>query len=383
MITMPTMTGRKISRRELVSNREPGEHMPNPSSIIALQLKSSEKPSRAYEFLSIKNSRRRCRALGIAGRVVHCSCATPSKAPGGTCGCYTFLMENNPLPRFSAAWRRHERRWKNNRYVYAVVSRRSRGVSVGINLNPGKECNFDCIYCQVDRHVPPATRRVDLGTLASELDLVLEAERTGLLYADEPFNVLSPAEQGVRDIAFSGDGEPTTFPRFGEAARIAAQARLRFGLDSAKLVLITNAAYLDKPAVRAALETLDENNGEIWAKLDAGSEEYFRRVNRPNVTLEKIHGNILNAARVRPLVIQSLWFRMDGIMPPHIEVEGYCNRLNSMLSAGASFKNLQLYTIARDPAESFASALSNDELDRIASIVKSRVPVPVEVFYSA
>jgi hypothetical protein len=52
-------------------------------------------------------------------------------------------------------------------------------------------------------------------------------------------------------------------------------------------------------------------------------------------------------------------------------------------SAGAQLKKLQLYTIARDPSEAFASALSNDELDQLAAIVKSCVPLPIEIFYSA
>ncbi len=279
------------------------------------------------------------------------------------------------------AWRRHERRWKSNRYVYAVVSRRSRGVSIGINLNPGKGCNFDCIYCQVNRDTAPEIRRVDLAKLSEELDLILSAEKDGSLYDDERFRLLTRAERGVRDIAFSGDGEPTAFPRFGEAVRIAAEARRRFDLSSTKLVLITNAAYLNKPAVRAALEALDENNGEIWAKLDAGTEDYFCRVNRANVSLKRIMENILDAARIRPIVLQSLWFRMQNSAPPVEEIEAYCHQLNALLTAGGRLKNLQLYTIARDPSDPAASLLSPDELDRIAAAVRSLVPVPVEVFY--
>src|SRR5512140_1173630 len=112
--------------------------------------------------------------------------------------------------KLQAAWKRHERRWADNLYVYAVVSRRSGGVSVGVNLNPGKECNFDCVYCQVDRTVAPVVRKVDLARLRDELDKVLEAERDGSLYDARPFAVLPPPRRGVRDIAFSGDGEPTT-----------------------------------------------------------------------------------------------------------------------------------------------------------------------------
>ncbi len=282
-----------------------------------------------------------------------------------------------------AAWRRHERQWKGNRYVYAVVSRRSRGVSIGLNLNPNKACNFNCIYCQVNRNLPATIRKVDLEILAGELDRVLQAEKEGSLYENTPFNVLAPADRGVRDIAFSGDGEPTAYRRFEDAVRIAAEARRRFGLDAAKLVLLTNAAYLDKPAVRAALAVMDENNGEIWTKLDAGTDEYFRRVNRSKVSLGRILGNILGAARVRPLVIQSLWFRIHGAAPPAGEIEAYCSRLNSLVSAGAQINAVQLYTIARDPAETCASPLSNAELDRIAAIVKARVAVPVEQFPTA
>lgn len=283
--------------------------------------------------------------------------------------------------RMASAWRRHERRWKNHRYVYAVVSRRSRGISIGINVNPDKSCNFACIYCQVNRKTPAAVRKVDLEILAQELDMILQAEKTGLLYGDAPFSALTPAERGVRNIAFSGDGEPAIFPRLEEAVRIAVRARQRFGLDSAKLALLTNAAYLNKPAVRSALALLDENNGEIWAKLDAGTEEYFRLVNRPDVPFQGVLDNLLDASRIRPLIIQSLWFLIRGAAPPAREIEAYCNRLNSLLDAGGRLKALQLYTMARDPAEPFASRLRDDELDRIALEVRARVPVPVEIYY--
>lgn len=282
--------------------------------------------------------------------------------------------------RMDEAWRRHERRWKDHKYVYAVVSRRSRGVSIGINLNPDKACNFGCVYCQVNRSIPPATRRVDLGQVAEELDAILEAEKNGSLYKAAPFDVLKEGERGVRDIAFSGDGEPTTFRRLGEAVRIAAEARRRFGLEATRLVLITNGVYLDKPAVRPALDLLDENNGEIWAKLDAGSEERFQAVNRPNITLAKTLAAILAAARTRPLVIQSLWFRMNGALPSDEEIEAFCERLNEIIAGGGRIKGLQLYTIARDPAEPVASPLTRGELDRIASAVKSRVDVRVETY---
>lgn len=290
--------------------------------------------------------------------------------------------ENESPAGIASAWRRHERQWKDTHYVYAVVSRRSRGISIGINLNIDKACNFDCVYCQVRRGLPASVPTVDLEKLEMEVARILQAEKDGSLYEMAPFSLLPEAERGVRDIAFSGNGEPTLYPRFAEAVQIAARARQRFGLNSAKLILLTNAAYLDKPQIKAALATMDQNNGEIWAKLDAGTEEYFRKVNRAHVSFDRILENILSTARVRPIVIQSLWFQIEGAAPPADEIEAYCSRLNGLISANAQLKTIQVHTIARDPAEAFVSPLSNDALDRIVSVVRSRVPVPVEVFYS-
>ncbi len=279
------------------------------------------------------------------------------------------------------AFRRHERRWADNRYVYAVVSRRSGGLSVGINLNPDKGCNFDCLYCQVDRTVPPVVRRVDLGRLREELDLVLAAERDGSLYAGAPFDALAPERRGVRDLAFSGDGEPTAYPRFREAVEIAVEARRRFGLHAAKIVVITDAAYLSRPRVREALALLDAHHGEIWAKLDAGTEAYFQLVDRPNVSLETVVANILDAARARPLVIQSLFCRVDGAPPAPAEIEAYTRRLETILAGGGRLKAIQVYTVARRPASPRVSPLADAEVDAIAAAVAARVPVPVEVYY--
>ncbi len=282
-------------------------------------------------------------------------------------------------PALRRAYQRHERRFDENLFVYAVVSRRSHGVSVGVNLNPGKACNFDCVYCQVDRDVPPRVRAVDLDRLAAELDAVLAEAADGTIYSRPPFDALPPDRRGVRDIAFSGDGEPTTYAKFKAAVEIAAAARRRFGLEATKIVLITDAAYLARPAVREALKVMDANHGEIWAKLDAGTEEYFRLVDRPNVRLSHVIENILDAARRRPIVIQSLFMRVAGVPIPDAEVEAYCGRLNDILAAGGALKEIQLYTIARKPAEPTVAPLTDAELDRVAAMVRARVPVEVDV----
>ncbi len=210
---------------------------------------------------------------------------------------------------------------------------------------------------------------------------MLEAARDGWLYDAPPFDVLPSADRVIRDIAFSGDGEPTTFPRFEDALRIAADARHRFHLDDTKLVLITDAAYLHRGSVQEALRVLDHNNGEIWAKLDAGTEEYYKQINRPNVPFQAILDNILEAARVRPIVIQTLVMRVNGQPPSASEIQAYCARLSSILEGGGKLKAIQLYTIARKPSDPRVVPLTDSELDQIAATVRAAVSAPAEVYY--
>ena len=105
----------------------------------------------------------------------------------------------------------HSRLFQSNKFVYPVLSRRSQGISVGINLNPDKVCNFDCVYCQVDRRSAAVTQFVETDRLLAELDRTLDLVETGELYREEPFSEVPEALRRLNDIAFSGDGEPTTF----------------------------------------------------------------------------------------------------------------------------------------------------------------------------
>src|SRR5437868_11112335 len=98
----------------------------------------------------------------------------------------------------------HERLFADNRFVYPVVSRRSGGISIGINLNPDKVCNFDCIYCQVDRTRTAETTFVDTSAMLAELDAMLDLVTSGELFAGGKFGDTPPALRRLNDIAFSG-----------------------------------------------------------------------------------------------------------------------------------------------------------------------------------
>jgi len=277
--------------------------------------------------------------------------------------------------------RDHRRTFHENLYVYAVVSRRSKGVSIGINLNPDKVCNFDCIYCQVDRTTPAVVRKVDMNRLRDELDDMLNLVVSGKLFEMERFRETPASLRRLNDIAFSGDGEPTTFPEFFEAVQIAAELKGEWDLPEVKVVLITNASMFHKPRVQEALALLTSNKGEIWAKLEAGTETYYQQVDRTTIPFQRILDNITAEAQRAPLVIQAMFLRMHDQLPPEVELQAFCDRLNEIVKAGGQIKLVQVYTVARVPAETYVSPLSRMEVDQIVDMVQRRTKLPAEGFY--
>ncbi len=277
---------------------------------------------------------------------------------------------------------RHARKYRENRYVYPVLSRRSHGISIGINLNPDKICNWDCIYCQVDRTTPPLVRNVDETLLRDELREMLEQAKNGALFDRPEFRAVPDALRRVRDITFAGDGEPCSYPNFAGVVRDTVRLKEEAGFVDLKLILLSNATRLDLPRVQEALELMDRSHGEYWLKLDAGTEAYYRLIDRSTIPLEKVLRNILITARARPVVLQTLFMKVRGEGPPPAEIDAYCNRVRDILDDGGAISLIQVYTVARPPAKSYVTPLSDADVDALASSIRDRVRVPVETFYS-
>ena len=275
----------------------------------------------------------------------------------------------------------HNRIYGSNRFVYPVLSRRSNGVSLGVNLNPDKVCNFDCIYCQVDRTTRSETRFVEMDQLLAELRTTLDFITSGEFFGDGPFKDIPPELKRLNDIAFSGDGEPTTYKNFDAIISACASLKQELELDDVKMVLITNASMFHRDHVKAGLQILDENQGEIWAKLEAGTEAYFQIIDRTSFKLQEIVDNIAAAAQRRSVVIQSLFMNVNGVAPSNEELLAFCSRLSEIVTAGGSIDHVQIYTVARPPAESFVTALSNSEVDQIVTLVKEQTGITAVPYY--
>jgi wyosine [tRNA(Phe)-imidazoG37] synthetase (radical SAM superfamily) len=279
----------------------------------------------------------------------------------------------NPVAAFG-----HPRDYLGHRHVYAVISQRARGLSLGINLNPDKDCSFDCVYCEVNRDRPGRVRRLNLKVMLAELSEWLERVNQRRLREIEWFRQLPDELLELKEVALSGEGEPTLCPDF--AGVVAGVCALRAkGCQPFKIVLITNTTGLDLPEVQRGLRLLAPHD-EVWAKLDAGSQKYMTAVNRPSITLEQVLENILQLARWRPVVIQSLFPAHPDARLTRLEIERYARRLLDLKNAGARIALVQVYSAHRPPHRPDCGHLSLKTLSHIARRVRQVTSLRAEVF---
>jgi wyosine [tRNA(Phe)-imidazoG37] synthetase (radical SAM superfamily) len=269
----------------------------------------------------------------------------------------------------------------NNRFVYVVISPRARGLAAGINFNPDKRCNFNCVYCEVDRTIPPRETRLDVEVAAAELLRTLALVHSGELKNRPEYQALPADLLSLRHVSLSGDGEPTLCPNFAEALQAFVHVRALGRFPFFKLVLITNATGLHLPNVQQSMKFLTKQD-EIWAKLEVGTEAHFETLNKPDpgITLEKVMENILLVGRQRRIVIQSLFPVLAGREPQPLEIEDYVARLNELKAAGAQIGLVQIYSATRPVVSQHCTHLPLKALSRIAQIVRIETGLPVEVF---
>lgn len=273
----------------------------------------------------------------------------------------------------------YARNFLDNRFVYVVVSPRARGLSIGVNLNPDKQCNFDCPYCEVNRETPAQDLVLDVDTMAAELERTLRFVKDGRLRELPLYSHVPPELLQLCHVALSGDGEPTLCPRFAEAVQAVIHVRAVGQSPFFKIILITNANGLGLPEIQDGLKYFTSMD-EIWAKLDAGTQAYLDKVNRAQVPLEEILANILATARRRPIIIQSLFPSLKGQPPPEGEIDQYVQRLKELKEAGAQISLVQIYSATRPTPHSECGHLPLKTLSRIAQRVREVAGLKAEVF---
>jgi len=238
----------------------------------------------------------------------------------------------------------HAREAGGRSYVYPVVSRRAQGVSVGINLNPNNACNWRCIYCQVPGLVRGKPPPIELARMEDELRGLLREIAQGDWLARH-------APEGARrlnDVAFSGNGEPTSAPQFAEAVERARAVLAELELlGRIRLVLITNGSLVHQREVKRGLRALATANGEVWFKLDSATEEGMRAINDVAPGLERVRTNLRLACELAHTWIQTCVFARKGAPPSAEEQEALLAFLRAHLREGPPPRGLLLYGLAR------------------------------------
>jgi histidinol dehydrogenase len=268
----------------------------------------------------------------------------------------------------------HRRREKGV-LVYPVYSRRSGGLSVGINLFPDqKYCPFDCPYCEV---FPFST------------SAVFSIEQM----EDDLRSVITDAGERnipVMDICFSGNGEPSLSSDFPQALELAGRIRGELA-PSAKLVLISNGAGLQDQKIFSLLVESAANHLalDIWLKLDAGTTQWYQLINRSGIPYDKLIAKIKEFTALAPFTIQTMICAVDGKAPPPDEAQAWQNlvlELGAITAKSAGkIRKIQIYGKARpSPDDPKAQELPVAYLEERAASLKQALggsmQIPIEIF---
>ena len=240
--------------------------------------------------------------------------------------------------------------------VFGPIHSRRLGSSLGINLLPvnGKICSFDCIYCEnglnAERpcHEPHNTAAVVLDALEAKLrEMTVEGELPDV-------------------ITFAGNGEPTAAPEFPQA--IAGAVALRDQLaPNTKIAVLSNGTFADRPAVREALLTVDDN----ILKLDSVDPDFIELVDRPVGAYDVEHQIETFASFGGHAIIQSIFLRgsCEGRTVDDTDEAHVAPWLDAI--ARIAPEAVTIYTIAREtPAPDLAKA-DPQTLDAIAGRVRA------------
>jgi wyosine [tRNA(Phe)-imidazoG37] synthetase (radical SAM superfamily) len=269
----------------------------------------------------------------------------------------------------------HDRNTFQGKYIYPVVSRRAGGLSLGINLNTNNACNWQCIYCEVPNLVRGKPDAIDLKELESELDYWLDQ-----IVNKSFLSQYTKSRTEFKDIAFSGNGEPTASKQFKDVIGILIKKIKEYKLDKKIIIrLITNGSYMANPVIQKSLSLISNFNREIWFKIDGVKELDIQTVNQVNLSLATIKKNLEAALNNGPTVIQTCFFKLNEKLPSLESLGAYINFLKLYEN---KVKGIHLYSLARlsqQPSQNKLTRLTKSELEVIASKIKV-LNIPVHIF---
>lgn len=265
----------------------------------------------------------------------------------------------------------HDRDIAGLKYVYPVMSRRAGGLSIGINFNPNNACNWRCLYCQVPNLQLGAAPALDFALLADELGFFLKQVKSGEFF--DRFEIPS-SQRVVKDIAISGNGEPTSLEHFDRAVALIAEIASAAGIfPAAKFVLISNGSLIHREVVQQGLQILARHGGELWFKLDSASDSGRELINRSKIARQKLLRNLRRASALCPTKLQTCMFHYRQAWSD-VEKAAYLALLRELKALEIAIVKVMLYSIARpslQPEAGELQATDTAEMEAFAADIRA------------
>jgi wyosine [tRNA(Phe)-imidazoG37] synthetase (radical SAM superfamily) len=235
------------------------------------------------------------------------------------------------------------------------MSRRAGGLSIGINFNSNNACNWRCLYCQVPNLVAGNAPEMDFKLLEQELRYFLDYVQHGTFFQDFEVN---DSQQIIKDIAISGNGEPTSLKNFPEAIQLIGDIASNSGIfPNSKFVVISNGSLLHQSHVQKGLQRLATFQGELWFKLDSATVAGRKLINNTGQSQHKLIENLQIASSLCQTKLQTCMLHYRQQLWTIDEKQAYLQLLVSLQQQQIAVQKIMLYSLARQSHQPEAQEL--------------------------
>ena len=211
----------------------------------------------------------------------------------------------------------------SNSIIFGPIPSRRFGISLGIDLSPSKkQCNFDCLYCELE-----GSKTVDKMDTFPSVDEIIKAIKES--FKNHP---------KIDVITITCNGEPTLYPKLNELVD-----ELNKIKKETKILILSNGSTIYKDEVFNALLKIDI----VKLSLDCVSEKCFKKLDRQNksVEIEKIVPSMIEFSQKtkKDFVLEVLFVK--DINDKDEEIELLFNAVKQI-----NPKRVDIGTIDRPPA---------------------------------
>jgi wyosine [tRNA(Phe)-imidazoG37] synthetase (radical SAM superfamily) len=178
---------------------------------------------------------------------------------------------------------------KNQPLIFGPINSRRFGRSLGVDLSPnGKQCNFDCLYCEL----------IKSKTMSKQIVSINVKE-----YIEAIKETLS-RHNNIDVITLTANGEPTMYPYLNELIDEINKIK-----RNEKLLILSNSSLINNPNVVSALMKIDI----VKLSLDCATKECFKKLDKidKSINSDNIIDGIIKFSKIFPneLVLEVLFVK--------------------------------------------------------------------------